>query len=227
MVFVGYVYASGATATDPTLPVFGLDSRLHTGLLGYLQTLSVFGRTANLLLELPYTGGSTVGTLDGDPARRDLSGLGDLGFTLSVNLLGVPSLNVEEFQAFRAAPRQILGASVRVQAPTGAYQADKVLNVGANRWAGKAELGYVLPLHSRLLLELEGGVWWFGDNENFLGVTRTQEPVYSGEMHVVGRFRAGFWASLDANFYSTREAATKSVASLLPPCSGMRDSEGR
>ena len=85
VVFVGYAYASGATATDPTLPVFGLDSRLHTGLLGYLQTLSVFGRTANLLLELPYTGGSTVGTLDGDPARRDLSGLGDLGFTLSVS----------------------------------------------------------------------------------------------------------------------------------------------
>ena len=199
---VGYSYSSGDTATDPTLPVVGLDSSLHTGLVGYLQTLSVFGRTANLLLEVPYTGGSTVGTLNGAPARRHLSGLGDLGITLSVNLLGAPSLNAEEFQALRATPRQILGASLRVQAPTGEYQADRVINVGANRWAGKAELGYIVPLHSRLLLELEGGAWWFGNNEDFLGVTRAQEPVYSGEVHVVARFRAGFWASLDSNFYT-------------------------
>ena len=73
--------------------------------------------------------------------------------------MGAPSMTREEFQALRADPHPILGASIRVLAPTGDYNPDRLLNVGANRWAVKPELGYMIPLATKWLLELEAGVW--------------------------------------------------------------------
>jgi hypothetical protein len=66
------------------------------------------------------------------------SGIGDLGVTLSVNLLGAPSMTPADFQKLRANPLPILAASVKVVAPTGHYEVDKLINVSANRWAIKA-----------------------------------------------------------------------------------------
>ena len=180
----------------------GVDSRLNTAQVGYLQTLSVFGRTSNFIVELPYTWGSTVGTLEGEPARRDLSGVGDMALTLSVNLVGAPSMTRAEFQELRKNPHPIVGASVRVLAPTGNYSPDKVFNVGAHRWAVKTELGTIFPFSPPWHLELEVGAWLFGDNDEFLGATREQRPVLSLETHLVRRFRPGFWGSLDFNYYA-------------------------
>jgi len=199
---VGYSYSWGDVATDPSLPVFGVDSDINTVLVAYLQTFGWWGRTTNLLVELPYTWGTTVGTFLDEPTRRDFSGIGDLGITLSVNLLGGPSMTPADFQAFRDDPHPILGASVKVLAPTGDYDADKAINVGANRWALKAEVGYAQPIRRRWVAELELGTWFFGDNNDFLGVTREQDPVLAAELHVVRRLKPGFWASLDLNFFT-------------------------
>ncbi len=51
------------------------------------------------------------------------------------------------------------------------------------------------------MLELELGTWLFSDNDSFLGVTREQRPVGAAEIHLVRRFKPGFWASLDANYF--------------------------
>jgi hypothetical protein len=202
LAFVGYSYSSGDVVTDPSLPVVGVDSRLNTAQVGYLQTVSLFGRTSNVVVELPYTWGSTVGTLEGEPARRDLSGVGDMAFTLSVNLRGAPSLTRAEFRELRRNPHSIVGASIRVLAPTGSYASDKVINVGANRWAVKAELGSIIPVSPPWHLEFEVGAWWFGDNDQFVGTIRKQRPILALEGHLVRRFREGFWASLDVNFFA-------------------------
>ena len=202
LAFGGYSYSTGDVVTDPSLPVVGVDSRLSSLQVGYLQTVSLFGRTSNLVIELPYTWGSTVGTVEGEPARRDLSGVGDMAFTLSANLLGAPSLTLAEFRELRRNPHPILGASVKVLAPTGSYSPDKLLNVGANRWAVKAELGAIVPVSPPWHLEFEVGAWLFGDNDQFLGAVREQRPVLALEAHLVRRFRPGFWASLDVNFFA-------------------------
>ena len=107
-----------------------------------------------------------------------------------------------EFQQLRRNPHPIVGASVRVLAPTGNYSPDKLINVGAHRWAVKAELGSIFPIRPPWHLELEVGAWLFGDNADFLGATREQQSVFSLETHLVRRFRPGFWASLDANYYA-------------------------
>lgn len=199
----GYSHSSGDTLMDPSLPIYGVDSEINTAFLAYMQTLSLWGRTTNLLLELPYSWGTTKGFYLGSPAQRDFAGLNDFGVTLAVNLLGAPSMTPSDFQEFRAKPRPILGASVKVLAPTGYYKEERLINVGGNRWAIRPEVGCVIPLGpTRWVVELEAGAWFFGDDDDFLPGGREQEPIFAGEVHLVRRFKPGFWASLEANYFT-------------------------
>ena len=199
---VGAVYTDGDIIPDPSLPINGVDSTISTGVLGYLHTIDFFGRTGHLILEQAYSQGDTsFDYLDLGLVDVDYSGTGDLAATLSVNLMGAPAMNAEEFAELRRNPRPILGASLKVVAPTGRYDNEKLLNVGANRWAAKVELGYMTVLNPKWLLEFELGVWAFDDNDDFLGLTRKQGSIKAVELHLVRRFSPGFWASLDLNGY--------------------------
>ncbi len=198
----GYSYSSGDVLLDASLPVYDVNSRINTAVLGYLQTFSLWGRTTNIVAELPYAWGTTKGLLLGDPARRDLSGFSDLAISMAINLHGAPSMTRAEFQEFRANPRPILGASLKVLAPTGHYDKKRLINVGANRWSVKPELGYLIPLRPTWVLELEAGAWFFSDDDDFLTGKREQHPLFAAEAHLVKRIRPGLWASLEANYFS-------------------------
>ena len=199
---VGIMHTDGDIVPDPSLPLTGVDSSITSGVLGYLHTLDLFGRTAHVILEQAYSSGETIGEVgDLGKLKRDYSGHGDLAATLAVNLMGAPAMNLEQFAQLRRNPRPILGASVKVVAPTGDYDEDKLVNVGANRWAAKFELGYITVIRPKWLLEIEAGIWVFEDNDDFLGVTREQGSIKSLELHLVRRFSPGFWASLDVNGY--------------------------
>ncbi len=198
---VAYQKSTGDIVTDPSLPLTGVDSDIDYLQLSYQKTFSLGGRTATMSLSLPYSRGETEGILEGEFRSRDTSGLGDTRVRLSYNLKGAPSMDAAGYRALRDAPQTIVGASLLVQAPTGEYEADKVINIGTNRWSVKPAIGVIWPIHPTWLLEFEVGAWFFGDNEEFLGETRKQDPVLSTEIHLVKRIRRGFWASLDANFY--------------------------
>ena len=197
----GYAYSSGDTLFDRSIPLYGVDSELNSFVLAYLQTINLAGRSANLTFELPYSDGKTTGFIETTPAQGKYDGFSDLAVTLSVNLSGAPSMNREQFQALRADPRPLFGASIKVVAPTGTYNPDKLLNVSGNRWAVRPGIGYVVPLAPKWLLELGGAVWFFGDDNDFVAGKKEQDPVYAAELHLIHRFSPGFWASLDANYY--------------------------
>jgi hypothetical protein len=201
LVIAGYSRVDGDVLFDSSVPVHGVESRVRTSILGYLQTFSLCGRTVNVVAQLPYSWGRSEGFIGDAPVARSLSGFGDLDVTLGVNLLGAPSMTPVEFQALRAHPPPILGASLKVVAPTGQYDDERLLNVGAHRWATRVELGYVIPLRPRWLLELDAGGWFFGDDQDFVAGRREQEPILEIQAHLVRRFRPGFWASLDANYF--------------------------
>jgi len=199
---LGYSHASGDVLMDRSIPIYGVDSKIDTAFLGYLQTFSLWGRTSNLLLELPYSWGATRGILEETPARRDFAGFNDAGISMMINLVGAPSLSREDFQALRASPHWLLGINFKLVPPTGYYDEGRLINVGANRWAAKVELGSVIPLHRKWLLELEAGAWFFGDDHEFIAGKREQEPIYAAELHLIRRFKPGFWASLEANYFT-------------------------
>jgi len=79
----GYSHASGDVFFDQSLPLYGVDSDINVGILAYVQTLGLWGRTSNFLVELPYTRGDTKGFVGETPARADFSDFGDLKFTLT------------------------------------------------------------------------------------------------------------------------------------------------
>ena len=197
----GYACTDGDVLFDPSTPLYGVDSQLNLVIAAYLQTFGLWGRTANLLIEQPISWGTTSGLVVDESASRDSSGRGDLALKLTVNLMGAPAMTAPEFQQLRADPHPILGASLKIVAPTGHYDEDRLVNVGANRWAVKGELGYIAPLHRKWLFEVAGGVWLFGDNADSLAGRREQDPIYGLELHLIHRFRPGFWASLDANYF--------------------------
>lgn len=202
ILLAGYAYSTGDIVTDPSLPLVGVDSTIRTGVFAYQQTISLVGRTTNIQFELPYTDATTSGEFRGNTVDREISGIGDVSATISINLMGAPTMTRAEFQAFRQNPKPILATSLKVVAPTGEYEPDELVNIGTNRWAAKFKLSYLRPIPAKWVLEMTAGVWVFQDNDEFLGVTREQEPITAIELNLVKRFRPGFWASIDSNYYS-------------------------
>lgn len=199
---IGYSYVSGDIIPDPSLPITGVDSKISTLNLAYLRTLNLWGRTANIIFEVPFSDGETTGTgLLDQRLTRDYQGVGDISATLSVNFFGAPTMDPQDFAVFRANPRHMLGGTLKLVAPTGEYDSNRVINVGGNRWAMKAELGYIAPITPRWIFELGLGGWVFEDNDDFLGFNKEQKPIAAMQAHLVHRFGPGFWASLDANVY--------------------------
>lgn len=201
LLVVGYQYTTGDVVTDPTLPITGVDSTGHMASLGYQRTFSLLGRTANFQFSQPYVDTSTSGFVEGDFRRRDISTFADARFQLAINLKGAPSMSREEFRGWLANPETIIGASILVVPPTGGYDEDRVINAGTNRWSAKAGVGAIFPVHPTWLFEVDLGAWFFGDNDEFVGRTRQQDPIASVELHLIKQFRPDFWMSLDANYY--------------------------
>jgi hypothetical protein len=142
------------------------------------------------------------GTADyaGEPARREISGLGDPRLRLSVNLLGAPAMSVKDLASYRQ--DTIVGLSVLVTVPVGQYDGSRLVNIGTNRWAVKTELGLSKAL-GPWSLELSTAVTLFEDNDDFYGGrTREQDPVYSVQGGVVYGFGSGIWAALNGTYYA-------------------------
>lgn len=199
---VGYSHRSGDVIPDRSLPLTGVDSSIDFIHLAYRRTFDFVDRTANITVELPTTSGSTAAIQDdGLELERDYRGVGDAAVTFSVNLLGAPALKNPEFRANIQQTHHVVGASFTVLAPTGKYDPDRVINVGANRWAAKAEVGYIAVLSPKWVLETSLGAWFFEDNDDFLGVTKKQDAVVTVQGHLIYRFRRGLWASIDMNYY--------------------------
>lgn len=193
-------YQDGEVLLDPTLPITDLSARLGIATVGYARTFSFLGRYANVGFGLPWARLEAEGNVFEERREVTRTGLGDARVRLAVNLLGAPALGAAEFG--RAKPKTVLGVSMTVSAPTGEYFSDKLVNLGANRWAFKPEIGVSHPI-GRWLLDAYAGVWLFTRNDDFYGgVTRSQDPLYTVQAHVSYTVKPGLWIAGDATFYS-------------------------
>ena len=135
----------------------------------------LFGRVASFALVVPYVDAEITGDVAEVARSATRTGFGDLRLRFALGLLGSPALTPREFA--QRTPRPALGASVIVVAPTGEYFPDKLINIGANRWSFKPEIGVTWPL-GKWDFELSSGVWLFGNNDDFFGgVVREQDPL--------------------------------------------------
>jgi hypothetical protein len=87
----------------------------------------------------------------------------------------------------------------------GQYVPAQLINIGANRWSFKSEVG---ASHAMGAWVVEGmcGVWWFTRNDEFRGTSvRTQDPIVITQVHlthIFRRVRRTMWLAADANFYT-------------------------
>ena len=149
---------------------------------------------------VPYTWLSGTADTPGQQLQREVSGLADPTFRLSVNVFGAPALTAKDFAAYEQ--DLIIGASLQVTAPWGQYDASRLVNIGGNRWPFKPQIG-VSKAIGPWTLEATAAVTLFTDNNDFFaGGTRSQEPLYALQGHVIHAFPTGVWASFDATAFT-------------------------
>jgi len=194
----GFVYSEGGLSTDPSSPIQDAQLQIDTELVAYARTLNVWGTSGKFDVVVPYSHLSGTAMVNGNPAERNVSGLNDPRFRLSVNFVGAPALSMKEFASYRQ--DLIVGASLQVAAPIGQYDPDRLVNIGTNRWFIKPEIGVSKALGA-LTLEFAGAVYFYTTNDDYyVGRTLEQDPVYSAQAHLIYSFGRGIWAALDGTY---------------------------
>jgi hypothetical protein len=200
---LGYLLSSGGVVFDPSVPITNVHARVTTVLPYYGRTFGLFGRQASLTLTTPYAWGTVHGDVEEASRSVDRSGLADPLLRFAVNLIGGPALTPQEF--IQHEPETTLGTSLTVTAPFGQYHPSKLINLGANRWSFKPELGLSHPV-GNWGFEFYAGVWLFTANDDFFGgQVKRQDPLASFQTHVVYTFHPRLWAALDFTYYAGGE----------------------
>lgn len=191
-----YGRSSGKILINNSLPIEGLNARLNNFVLGYAHSFKLFNKVAKFDAIIPYAFGDFKGLLEGVPAQRERNGLGDPSFRFSIILLGLKPLKPADF--FKEEQKKFkLGVSLRVSAPLGQYDADRLINLGTNRWSFKTGLAGSYTIKKKLIFELQLDTWLFTDNSDFFGGNiQSQEPLFGAQLHATYIFKPGFWLAL-------------------------------
>jgi hypothetical protein len=193
--------STGGVVVDPSLQIDDVEATIDSVGIGLGRTVDLFGRTALILAVVPYAWGDVSGSVGEESRRVTRSGLADPRVKLSVNLIGGRALTPREFAG--AARPTIVGVSLAVAPPLGQYTGAKLINLGANRWAFKPEIGVSHAL-GRWTIEGYSGVVLFTTNREFYtgASVREQAPVVALQAHVSYTLRRQLWAAFDATWYS-------------------------
>jgi hypothetical protein len=207
----GYVYSQGKIAFDPDLAIANAKFNSNAEVLAYIRSFDVWGQSAKFDVILPASSFSAQALVNGQSAERQMSGLGDPRFRLSVNLFGAPALSAKDFANYHQ--DLIVGASLQVSAPLGQYDDSKLLNLGNNRWSFKPELGISKAL-GPWTFEIAPSVTIFSDNKDFFGGnTFSQAPYYAVQGHLLYNFPSGIWMALDGIYFTGGRTALNGVKS--------------
>ena len=199
---IGFAVSHGGVVSDPTLPVTDINATVETPSIGIRRTFSLLGKTAQAFGALPYSWAQVSGKVFEEARDISRAGLSDMRLRLSVLVRGAPAASVVELA--KAPRRTVLGTSVTVVAPTGQFFPDRLINLGANRWAFKPEFAVSHPMGQKWLLDAYAGLWLFTANDSFYPGTnlRTQAPMGAFQAHLSYNFQRQLWAAFDATYYT-------------------------
>ena len=173
---------------------------LNTQALSFTHVIDVAGQSGRLTLVLPYAELTGTGQVGAQTINASAEGLSDPLIKASVNLYGAPALTDSEFMNYRQ--DLIIGASIAASIPWGQYNSSQMINVGANRSLIQPAMGLSQAV-GPWRLELAGMATVYTSNNNFMGNnTLSQNPIYSGETHVIYYFPNTAWISADATYFT-------------------------
>jgi hypothetical protein len=218
-------FYDGGLNFNGTVPITGATGTYSVPVFSYYHSFGFFGRSANITASLPYAVGNFSGSVLGTQRSIYRSGLLDFSARISVNLKGGPAMPPQTFLKWKQ--KILLGASLKIVAPTGQYDPTKLINWGINRWAFKPEFGYS-QRWGHWVLDGYAGVWFYTTNNAFFDIpvprSQTEAPVGAFEGHLSYDFKKQrMWASLDGNFWfggitslnSMRDLESKQTSSRI------------
>ena len=193
--------STGGIVVDPSLPVEDVRASVNSLGVGAGTTFGLFGRTALAVAAFPFAWAEATGRVGETTGHVTRTGLADPRLKLSVNLVGGRALSAGEFA--RAARPTIVGVSLTAIPPLGQYDRTKLVNLGANRWAFKPEIG-VSRLIRKWTIDGYAGIWVATANDEFYpGEShRTQRPIVALQAHVSYTARPRLWIAADGTWYS-------------------------
>jgi outer membrane putative beta-barrel porin/alpha-amylase len=194
-----YSYQSGSVLFDPSVPITNANLTIQGPVAGFARALDFWGlsgKTSEAIGWQCLNGTGEVGTAS---RTRNVCGFSDPLVQLSVNFLGAPALTMRQFPTYHQ--KWLVGASLRVTAPLGQYDADRLVNIGTHRWSFTPQLG-VSRAAGRLILEFLGGAIIYTTNGDFFGGhVLDVSPLYSGQINVIYTFKSGIWGGLGGTLY--------------------------
>jgi hypothetical protein len=217
---LSYSYFSGNVLFDGAVPITGAVAHVSVPIFAYYHSLSFFGRSGNVTVAVPYGVGNFNGTVTGAAQHLYRSGMLDSFYRFAVNLKGGPAMRLQEFQEWRQ--KWLLGASLKIVAPSGQYDPTKLINWGTNRWAFKPEIGYS-QRWGHWVLDAYAAAWFFTTNPEFFShnqffpgtQTQSEAPVAAFEGHLSYDVKPRLWVSLDANFWHGGETSLNGTGNPL------------
>ncbi|PWA08200.1 transporter [Flavobacterium laiguense] len=209
-VVASYGYMKGNVVSEPTLPIEDFVISSNNFGVGYMQTFGLANKLARVQVILPYSIMDGKATVNGQKNTGNRTGFGDMRIRLGINLVGSPALARKDFAQYQQ--KTIFGVSLVTSVPTGLYYSDKRINLGANRWGFKPEVG-VSKRFKHVYAEFYSGVWFYTNNDEFLGdKDLQQEPVLSFQGHTSYYFKNQMWVGINVNWFN----GGKTVINDLP-----------
>ncbi len=214
-VTVSYAYFSGSLIFNGAAPVTGATGTYSVPVINDYRSFGLLGRSSNFNVAIPYAVGTFQGDVVGVNEQIYRSGLADATFRFSVNLKGGPAMRAKEMGKWKQ--KTLLGASLKVVAPTGQYDPGKLINWGSNRWAFKPEFGYSQRWQN-WVLDAYMGAWFYTTNQQYFSPSgphpQTEKPIGSFEGHLSYDLKPRLWFSLDGNFWFGGQTSLNGIADL-------------
>lgn len=195
---LGYVFMNGNVVTEPSLPISDFKIQSHNIAASYIRTFGLANKLARIQVSVPFTFMDGSALVAGDLLTGSRTGFADTKVRFGVNILGSPALDKSEFRSFQQ--KTILGVSLVTSIPTGRYFEDKRVNIGTNRWGVKPEIG-ISKRFAHVYAEAYGGVWFYTDNNDFLGKKMEQKPTYSLQAHASYYFKNNMWVGFNTTWF--------------------------
>jgi hypothetical protein len=195
-----YGFLKGDVISEPTLPIKDFVISSNNLGVGYLHTFGLANKLARVQVVVPYIIMDGKALVNGEKMVGSRTGFGDMRIRLGINLLGSPALSRKDFAKYQQ--KTIFGASLVASVPTGLYYSDKRINIGANRWGIKPELG-ISKRFEHVYAEFYSGVWFYTKNDEFLGNKDLQQkPVLSFQGHASYYFKNQMWVGINMNWFN-------------------------
>ena len=208
---LGMFLNGNANPLDPGSTVLADASfEANVAIVGYAHTFTLFDRSAMVAVLAPMGRLSGEATVKGRTFSLDASGFGDPLFEFDLNLIGPKAIkNIPDLTRYE--PGFSLDVILDLAVPRGEYNNGQPLNLGQNRWYGRVgfpivwQLGPWVP-GRRTTLEFLPSVWFFSDNNDFVGTTLSTKPMFQLESHLTRDFHEHFWGSFDVTWMTGGQA---------------------